>query len=130
MHSVTVHCSSFTNYKENQSGGMRRVTGQDRSPCNVEQNSGHTNTSCGRRKGQIHSTRPSKSTHAEKFVGRQDRPSNPHRVLSLWWCNHLDHIVSGDESVSFFVMRSPISWNMVVRLEVQLRHCVFCMGPL
>ena len=44
--------------------------------------------------------------------------------------NHLDHIVSGDESVSFFVMRSPISWNMVVRLEVQLRHCVFCMGPL
>jgi len=21
---------------------------------------------------------------------KQDRPSNPHRVLSLWWSNHLD----------------------------------------
>jgi len=47
---------------------------------------------------------------------KQDRPSNPHRVLSLWWSNHLDLIVSGDNSVGFFVMRSLISWNMVVLL--------------
>jgi len=22
---------------------------------------------------------------------KQDRPSDPHRVLSVWWSNHLDH---------------------------------------
>ena len=30
---------------------------------------------------------PSRSTSVKK---KQDRPSNPHRVLSLWWSNHLD----------------------------------------
>ena len=37
--------------------------------------------------GQIHRTRP-RDPHLLKK--QQDRPSNPHRVLSLWWSNHLD----------------------------------------
>ena len=46
--------------------------------------------------------------------GKQDRSSNPYRVLSLWWSNLLDLIVEGANAVISFVMRSPIPWNMVV----------------
>ena len=33
---------------------------------------------------------PSRSTSAGKCEKKQDRPSNPHRVLTLWWSNHFD----------------------------------------
>ena len=33
---------------------------------------------------------PSRSTSVFFFWKKKERPSNPHRVQSLWWSNHLD----------------------------------------
>ena len=43
---------------------------------------------------------------------RQDRFSNPYRVLSLWWSNHLDLHRGWSQRRQF--LRSQIPWNMVV----------------
>ena len=43
---------------------------------------------------------------------RQDRFSNPYRVLSLWWTNHLDLHRGWSQRRQF--LRSQIPWNMVV----------------
>ena len=86
----------ITRIGASQSSGMRRVTRLDRSPCNLEQNSGHKNTSSGRQKSQIHQTRPSKSTHAENL--REDRIDSP---------IHTEYFLSGEANTLKIIAGNP-----------------------
>ena len=74
-----------------------------------------TSTSCGRRKGQIHRARPSRSTSAENLKVHTE-------YVHSGGATTLTFIVDGVNAVSSFVMRSAVPWNMVVNLTTRRRR--------
>ena len=86
-----------------------------------------TSTQCSQILSEIHlwRTHSTTSTFFSTICGRgtstiaqRSAVALVHRVLSLWWSNHLDLIVDGANVVSSFVMRSTIPWNMAVPPDV------------
>ena len=69
-------------------------------------------TSCGRCKGQIHRTRPSRSTSAENVKVHTE---HFHSGGATTWT----FIVVGAKDISSFVMCSPVPWNTVVNLTTR-----------
>ena len=55
----------------------------------------------------------------EGTEGKQDRPpSLTENLRASWWGHHLDSTLDGANAVISSVMRSPMTWNMVVQHDV------------